>query len=227
MRSVLATLESVRSGGLAYDDGDWRPGTPARHTAVTLPAEPEATPVTRFPLPEVVTIPRHVAVRHLEGLAEADLVRRLTGLVPSAVIDGLPEGPAQKGLVRRLTGPVPSAVIDGLPGGPIEEGMVRPSGPVPSAVVDSLPEGPTEEGRQGQRFTYVLDALGVDGRRARGIVRGSDTYGTTATIAVESARRLVAEPAGAGVLAPAQAFGPRDFLDHLADRLRWSIEEPA
>jgi short subunit dehydrogenase-like uncharacterized protein len=176
LRSVIETLESVRAGGLVYDDGDWRTGTPARHTAVTLPEEPEATPVVRFPLPEVVTIPRHVAVRHLEGLAEANLVERL-------------------------------------------------SGPVPAELIDGLPEGPTEESRQGQRFTYVLDAIGVEGRRARGIVRGSDTYGTTATIAVESARRLVTEPAKAGVLAPAEAFDPRGLLDHLT-RIRWSIEEP-
>ncbi|MBD3147041.1 saccharopine dehydrogenase family protein [Microbispora bryophytorum] len=178
LRSVIETIESVRAGGLAYDDGAWRPGVPARRDAVTLPGEPEATRVVRFPLPEVVTVPRHVAVRHVEGLAEAELVERLNS-------------------------------------------------PVPAAVVESLPEGPSEDSRRGQRFTYVLDALGADGRRARGIVRGTDTYGTTAAIAAESACRLAAGPAKAGVLAPAQAFDSLDFLDYLARHgIRWSIEEP-
>lgn len=177
LRSILATIESVRAGGLAYHEGDWRPDIPARHRTITLPGEPEPTPVVRFPLPEVVTVPRHVAVRHMEGLAEAELTERLNT-------------------------------------------------PVPAEVVDGLPEGPTEESRRGQRFTYVLDARGADGRRARGVVQGPDTYGTTAAIAVESVRRLVAEPAGAGVLAPAQAFDALDFLDHLSRYgVRWSIEE--
>ncbi|WP_285784012.1 saccharopine dehydrogenase NADP-binding domain-containing protein [Microbispora sp. NBRC 16548] len=177
LRSVIETIESVRAGGLAYDDGAWRPGIPARRSAVTLPGEPGATPVARFPLPEVVTVPRHVAVRHMEGLAEAEMVERLNS-------------------------------------------------PVPAEVVASLPEGPSEESRRGQRFTYVLDALGTDGRRARGVVRGADTYGTTAAIAAESACRLVAEPAKAGILAPAQAFDSLDFLEYLARRgIRWSIEE--
>ncbi|GIH48340.1 Uncharacterized conserved protein [Microbispora rosea] len=178
LRSVIETIESVRAGGLTYDDGAWRPGVPARRGAVTLPGEPEAIPVARFPLPEVVTVPRHVAVRHMEGLAEAELVERLNR-------------------------------------------------PMPAEVVARLPEGPSEESRRGQRFTYVLDALGADGRRARGVVRGADTYGTTAVIAVESACRLVAEPVRAGVLAPALAFDSLAFLDRLARRgIRWSIEEP-
>jgi short subunit dehydrogenase-like uncharacterized protein len=179
LRSVIETIESVRAGGLSYDNGGWRPGTSARHTAVALPGEPEATPVVRFPLAEVVTIPRHVGVRYLEGLVEAELMERLNT-------------------------------------------------PVPPEIIDGLPEGPTEESRQEQRFTYVLDALSADGRRARGVVRGSDTYGTTAAIAVESTYRLVTKPAKAGILAPAQAFNSQDFLDHLGQRgIRWSIEEPS
>ncbi|WAL64986.1 hypothetical protein ORV05_29315 [Amycolatopsis cynarae] len=45
-------------------------------------------------------------------------------------------------------------------------------------------------------------------------------------IAVESARRLVAEPVAPGVLAPAQAFDPAAFLDHLtAHGISWTIGE--
>ncbi|WP_182904186.1 hypothetical protein [Microbispora sp. H10830] len=72
----------------------------------------------------------------------------------------------------------------------------------------------------------MLDALGAGGRRARGIVRGADTYGTAAAIAAESACRLVAEPAKAGIHAPALAFDSLDFLEYPARRgIRWSIEE--
>jgi short subunit dehydrogenase-like uncharacterized protein len=177
LRSVAATIDAIRAGGLAYDDGDWHIGTPARRTTITLPGEAEATPVVKFPLSEVVTIPRHVRVRHVEGLAEAALSDRLN-------IPFTPE------------------------------------------IIEGLPEGPTEDSRRTQRFTYVLDAVGTGGRAMRGIVRGRDTYGTTAVIAVESARRLVADPAKPGVLAPAQAYDPTDFLDSLGPYgTHWDIEE--
>lgn len=153
------------------------PDMPARRTAITLPGQSEATPVMAFPVPEVVTIPRHIRVRHVQGLTEAALGDRLnTPLTPD--------------------------------------------------IIESLPEGPDEDSRRTQRFTYVLDATGTDGRRTRGIVRGPDTYGTTAVIAVESARRLVADPAKPGVLAPAQAYHPAAFLDFLRPHgIQWIIEE--
>jgi hypothetical protein len=46
--------------------------------------------------------------------------------------------------------------------------------------------------------------------------RGGRGYGLTAVIAVDGARRLVADGAPAGALAPAQAFDATDFLDALA-----------
>lgn len=166
LRSVVETIDAIKAGGLTYDDGDWRPGVPARHTAITLPGRSEATPVMAFPVSEVVTIPRHIRVRHVQGLTEAALGDRLnTPLTPE--------------------------------------------------IIESLPEGPDEDSRRTQHFTYVLDASGTGGRHVRGIVQGPDTYGTTAVIAVESARRLIADPAKPGVLAPAQAYSPTAFLDFL------------
>ena len=82
-------------------------------------------------------------------------------------------------------------------------------------MIDSLPEGTAEESRRAQRFTCVIDAYDPAGRLARGVVRGPDTYGSTAIIAVEAARRLVADGAEPGVLAPAQAFDPAGFLGFL------------
>ncbi|MEN3608864.1 hypothetical protein AAH979_04880 [Plantactinospora sp. ZYX-F-223] len=98
--------------------------------------------------------------------------------------------------------------------------------PLPPEAIDALPEGPDEERRRGQRFSYLVDAVGADGCRVRGVVRGSDTYGSTAIIAVEAACRLVADGARPGVLAPAQAYDARDFLDFLARYgIRWWIGE--
>jgi len=99
--------------------------------------------------------------------------------------------------------------------------------PLAPEVIESLPHGPAEEARRTQRFTYLIDGVGVDGRCVRGVIEGSDTYGTTAVIAVEAARRLVADGAAPGVLAPAQAYDPIDFLDFLTGHgIRWHISVP-
>jgi len=132
--------------------------------------------VARFPLQEVVSVPRHVRVRRVQSVAEAELVARL-------------------------------------------------STPISPELIDSFPEGPTSKDRQSQRFTIVIDAIGADGRAGRGVVQGTDTYGTTAVIAVEAVHRLVSGKAPSGVVAPAQAFEPADFLDTLAAAgVSWSIE---
>ena len=175
LRSVAETIDAINAGGLSYDDGDWRTGIPARHASVALPGGSQPTEVVKFPLSEVVTIPRHVQVRHVESLVEAALSARL-------------------------------------------------GTPLSARIIDSLPEGPTEDARRAQRFTYLIDAVGHDGQTARGVVQGSDTYGTTSVIAVEAARRLVANGAEPGVLVPAQAYDPISFLDFLAPYgISWTI----
>ncbi|GAA3782746.1 saccharopine dehydrogenase NADP-binding domain-containing protein [Plantactinospora mayteni] len=175
LRSAVETIDALKAGGLSYDDGDWRTGTPARHATVTLPGARQPTEVVKCPLSEVVTIPRHVPVRHVESLVDAAVGAQL-------------------------------------------------STPLTPQIIDSLPEGPTEEDRRTQRFTYLIDAVGRNGQFARGVVQGHDTYGITAVIAVEAARRLVADGAKPGVLAPAQAYDPTSFLDFLAPYgISWTI----
>ncbi|HEY3870550.1 MAG TPA: hypothetical protein VGM10_19455 [Actinocrinis sp.] len=101
--------------------------------------------------------------------------------------------------------------------------------PITPAMIEGLPDGPPEAERQKQRFTIVIDAISMEGEVARGV----DTYGTTAVIAAEAARRLVVGVMGTagksivrpGVRAPAEAFDPADFLDWLAPHgLSWSIK---
>jgi short subunit dehydrogenase-like uncharacterized protein len=93
--------------------------------------------------------------------------------------------------------------------------------------IEALPiDGPDEQTRRAVRFTLVADLLASDGRRTRGEVRGADTYGTTAVVAVEAAHRL-ATSSGAkpGVLAPAQAFDAGPFLDCLRPYgVSWTVQ---
>jgi short subunit dehydrogenase-like uncharacterized protein len=175
LRSALATIDAMTAGGLTYHDGLWRTGVPARHEAIVLP-EGESVAMAALPLCEVVTIPRHVRVDHVESLVEATLKAKLAT-------------------------------------------------PVTEELIQSLPEGPTEADRAGQHFTYLVDAVDHHGHQTRGVIRGKDTYGTTAVVAVEAARRLAVGNAAAGVLTPAQAFDPADFLETLSDHnLGWTIQ---
>ncbi|HYQ69847.1 saccharopine dehydrogenase family protein [Actinophytocola sp.] len=102
------------------------------------------------------------------------------------------------------------------------EGVARPelvagfAGVTPE-LVEQLPEGPAESHRRAGRWIIAVEAVGDEGR-ARGVVHGADTYGTTAVTAVEAARRLVADGAAPGLLAPAQAFDAADFLAFLETR---------
>ncbi|MDN3355220.1 saccharopine dehydrogenase NADP-binding domain-containing protein [Actinomadura sp. DC4] len=175
LRSLLETAETLWSGGLGYEDGAWHPTAAARRTTMRFPGGSSEVPVVRFALQEVVTVPRHVDVRRVEGVADAALAARF-------------------------------AI------------------PIDPAAIESLPEGPAAESREAQEFTIVIDAVARDGRSARGVVRGRDTYGTTARVAVEAASRLAADGAKPGVLAPSQAFDPAAFLDALAPYgLTWDL----
>jgi hypothetical protein len=92
-------------------------------------------------------------------------------------------------------------------------------------MIETLPD-PSPDNRRDQTFMIVVDATSAEGERIRGIVEGSDTYGTAAGIAVECAARLVDSPAKSRVLAPSEAFEPSEFLDRLAAHdVRWRIED--
>lgn len=172
-RTSLANLATFVGGGVVHVDGEWRDDVPSTRTSVTFPGDVAPSPVVRFAMPEIATIPRHVRARHVEGVSDAALAALFTALTPE--------------------------------------------------MVESMPEGPPEEARRNVRFLLVAD---VDGRSgsARGVVEGNDTYGTTAVVAVELARRLAAFGAASGVLAPAQAVDAAGFLDALAPHgVHWSV----
>ncbi|GAA3383155.1 saccharopine dehydrogenase family protein [Cryptosporangium minutisporangium] len=117
---------------------------------------------------------------------------------------------------------VPVGRMEGLLGGSFD---VLKDGIAP-AVIDALPEGPDDEQRRQGRWTISVMASGPGGRIVRGEVEGTDGYGKTAVIAVEAVRRLVADGAKAGVLAPSQAFAPESFMDFLSEHgVRWRVTE--
>lgn len=175
IKQIFDTLAAdAERGGVTVVPAATDGGVPGDLIAHLLAERVE--PVRRSLPPEVITVPRHVRVRRVEGVADSALLARLTSTVDPALID-------------------------------------------------RMPEGPPEERRRAQEFTIVVDAVGRDGRSARGVVTGPDTYGTTAVIAVEAARRLATGSAEPGVLAPAQAFDPTDFLDFLAPHgITWNID---
>jgi len=97
---------------------------------------------------------------------------------------------------------------------------------IPAAVIDAAPEGPDDEQRRQGKWTITVEAVSDGGRTIRGEVEGTDGYGKTAVIAVEAARRLVADGAKPGVLTPAQAFDPESFLGYLAGHgVCWRVFE--
>jgi short subunit dehydrogenase-like uncharacterized protein len=92
LRSLNAMAGTIEAGGLVYHDGDWRAGPPAgraRVARVTLPGDGEPTAVMPCPLPEVVTIPRHVRVRRVAGVIDAALGALLSPPIPPEAIDRL------------------------------------------------------------------------------------------------------------------------------------------
>jgi short subunit dehydrogenase-like uncharacterized protein len=146
--------------------------------------------VARYPGGEVVTVPRHVqteAIRQRITTSTFSPHPRLGGTV----------GPATIALGALLQTPL--------------------RGPLDS-LIDRLPEGPAEDARRASRFTIVAEAHARDGTVRRGTVHGSDVYGLTAVMGVELVRRLAEGEIGArGVLAPAQAVDPEEFLGLLGE----------
>jgi short subunit dehydrogenase-like uncharacterized protein len=175
LRSALANIDTFTAGGLGYVDGQWDLDIAARRTSMMLPISAQPVAVVKFPLPGVVTVPRHVPARRVEGVTSKALVDAFAAVTPE--------------------------------------------------LIDNVPEGPPERTRRTAQWAIVVEALGSDGRLARGVVRGYDMQASTAAIAVEAARRLIDDGAPPGVLAPAQAYDPADFLNALAQHgVRWSIE---
>ncbi|MFE9748525.1 hypothetical protein ACFYOT_26760 [Saccharothrix saharensis] len=73
-RMALAAGRLLTDDALVYDDGAW-------HTGLHL----EGTDLVRFALPGVVTVPRHVRARRVQGVVEPDVAELFTSVTAEAV----------------------------------------------------------------------------------------------------------------------------------------------
>ncbi len=183
--TALSALEMIGGGDLEWRGGAHRVA-PRNVGAGTFefPSPIGSRRVGRYPSGEPITVPRHVEVETLRALIDLEA------------------------LIRAPLGPLaaPALTLGGL-------AMRTPLRGALGALIARGPEGPGERSRKAARFTIACDVAAADGRRRRGVLRGSDVYGTTAAIAAEAAL-LLADPGygRAGALAPAQAFDPARFL---------------
>ncbi|MFI0356808.1 saccharopine dehydrogenase NADP-binding domain-containing protein [Actinomadura sp. 9N407] len=92
MRSLFGTVDVLKSGGLAYEDGEWRADVQPRLSSLTFPGD-SPVPAVRFALNEVVTIPHHLEVAHVQGFVEAELAALFSDAIPEETIAAQPEGP--------------------------------------------------------------------------------------------------------------------------------------
>lgn len=175
LRSALASLDSLKAGGLTFANGDWRQASEPSESSLTFPGDAEPSQLIQLAAPEIVTVPRHVAAERVESFTDVHLVAALTAVTPE--------------------------------------------------LVEAMPDGPDEDARYAGRFMIVAEVTGQDGRRARGVVEGNDTYGTTAVIASETAIRLAQGAGHPGVRAAAEVFDPGEFFAALEERgTRSSVE---
>ena len=189
--TLHSALEAMRTNGLEYADGEWRPaGRGPWRARFAFPEPIGRQPVIRYPSGEIVTVPRHTRTR------------KVTSLIGAAAFA---PAPALGSLVP-FTTPALSLALH------------TPLRALADVAIDRLPEGPSDEQRRAARFTIVAVARGEDGGRATGVVQGGDVYGLTAVTAVHSAALLAEEGCdAAGALSPASAFDPQLFLDHLGE----------
>ena len=183
--TALSALEMMSGGDLEWRDGAHRTGPRCvGEGSFDFPSPLGSRRVGRYPSGEPITVPRHVDVPDVRSVID------LKGLM------GVPLGPLS----------APAMTASGLAfRGPVRGALGR--------LISRMPEGPDERSRKAVRFTLACDVVAADGRRRRGVVRGSDIYGLTAVIMAEGALRM-ATPGydRSGALAPSQAFEPASFL---------------
>jgi short subunit dehydrogenase-like uncharacterized protein len=196
--TMHSTLGIIRSRGIAYEDGDWRPAPQRpRRRAFRFPDPVGRQPMAPYPSGEIVTVPRHVRTRKVTSL-----ISSMTFAPHPALAGSAP-----------LTMPLLRAALHTPLRGALDAAITR------------LPEGPPEAERRAARFTIVALAHGEDGATGRGIIRGSDVYGLTGVMAVHAAALMADDGYDrGGVLAPAQAYDPVAFLDALVEHgLAWEV----
>ncbi len=186
-----------------FESGAWRkPRTEIYRRTVTFPAPFGPQPMARLAAGEIVTIPRHVRTDTVTALIIARALVPHPRLVPF-----FPYLRPLIALVRRT--PLRHLLT-----------LVPRVQALASAKADTVPTPP--------RFSIVVDVLGKDGSKARGIVEGTDFHRVTARTLAFGARRLASPDFRlSGALAPASVVTPESLFADLAGLgVSWRIEEP-
>ena len=185
--TMRSSLEMMKGGDVVWDDGMWTPApSGVGRTSVVFPDPIGRRVVSKYPSGEQITVPRHVQTQRVVSLLSTRAV------APEALASALPILTPAIGAALRVD-PLRARLLD---------------------KIGELPEGPPEDRRRAVRWTIVCLARAQDGRQARGLVAGPDVYGVTAVIAAHGAM-LLAAGAKRGAHAPATAFEPLAFLEHL------------
>jgi short subunit dehydrogenase-like uncharacterized protein len=185
-RSMLRMLQSP---GYAYRGGEWVEERPAAHTRmVDFPPPIGRVAALSFPSAEVITIPRHLAVREVRTfMAMPSFAAQLTAAAT----------PLVRALLRTPLGRLAAQLIGEGTSGPDEH---------------------TRAGDAFHVTVDVRGVRAGTAAHRRLLLRGHDPYGLTAVIAAYSAQQMCADSYDrCGVLAPAAAFAPHDLLDHLTE----------
>lgn len=110
---ALTTQDTMRSGGLTWEDGRYVADRAAKRTSVAWPSG--TGPAVKFALPPAVTLPRHVPTKHSEGLASPEIQAFFAGAT-RADVDAMPirRGPSPDSRARaRFTLVVDALGVDG------------------------------------------------------------------------------------------------------------------
>jgi short subunit dehydrogenase-like uncharacterized protein len=185
--TARSALEIFGGQDLVWRDGDWRPA-------------PRGIDGGRWRFPEPVGEQR--TLRYPAG-------EQIT--VPRHV-----DTAAVRTLLRGMALPPPPLASLAMPA--LGLAMRTPLKSAVGALIGRMPEGPSEEARRRSSLMVDCEAMG-GGRARRGTVKGDcDPYDLTAA-SIAHAALLAAEPTfdRIGALAPAQAFDPQPFLEHLGD----------
>jgi short subunit dehydrogenase-like uncharacterized protein len=190
--TLHSALEVAGRPALQYREGQLtRGGVVPPRAHFTFPQPIGRRAMLSFPSGEVLTVPRHTRTRAVSSWVTAGT---FAPPLPGAE-QMVPLAAPALGLALRTPA---RALLD--------------------LAIDRLPEGPSPEQRRAARFTIAALAFGEDGTSGRAVVRGEDMYGLTAVTAAHSALLLAGEAADRiGALAPAQAFDPVAFLNHLGE----------
>ncbi len=185
----LALVDRIGAPGFLWRVDRWEELPPAAEPRqIAFPAPFGHRSTVSFPAAEVITVPRHVRARRVQGylaVAAATPLSALATRMAALVAPALP-ALARSGLAAQAHARIPARL-----------------------------EPPTDEQRAAARFALVVGGE-RNFERHRITALGSDPHRVTAEILADAAARLRRQRAPRpGVLAPTQAFEPEAALAEL------------